>query len=145
MLLKQQESPGKPDRCGVPAWPPKEIDVKLLQAHSPNTAKAKPGASCGRMPFDAGQRTTRTGRSERSITLCAVLPAEGRSGRCALWSPSRIAPARWSATPSAPRLSGRFGAFMPSAQPGWRHDLPGERALTRDHDRLPVTGAADRE
>jgi len=43
------------------------------------------------------------------------------------------------------QLPGRFGAFMPPPWPGWRHDLPGDRALTRDHDKLPVTGAADRE
>ena len=33
---------------------------------------------------------------------------------------------------------------MPPAWPGRRHDLPGERALAGDHDKLPVTGA-DRE
>ena len=33
---------------------------------------------------------------------------------------------------------------MPPTWPGRRHDLPGERALAGDHDKLPVTGA-DRE
>jgi hypothetical protein len=33
---------------------------------------------------------------------------------------------------------------VPPAWPGRRHDLPGERALAGDHDKLPVTGA-DRE
>jgi len=50
---------------------------------------------------------------------------------------------------ASPHLRAIPGVAYCSARPpvwrGWRHDLPGHRALARDHDKLPVTGAADRE
>jgi hypothetical protein len=50
---------------------------------------------------------------------------------------------------AAPHLRAIPGAAWrsarPPAGPGRRHDLAGQRALARDHDKLPVTGTADRE